>query len=107
MPGPRPVGPTQKPVIGSFWAGIPTDTAHVPAQNLLVPWPPTDPGFVTAIEAGYLAAVRRGADVHEDVLAAAIHGADPTNGGLRYRALDDTTRTELVARLRRFDPGRE
>lgn len=72
-----------------------------------MPWPPTDPSFVTAIEAGYLAEVRRGADVHEDALAAAIHHADPTNGGLRYRALDDATRTELVARLRRFDVSRQ
>ena len=71
-----------------------------------MPWPPTDPGFVTAVEAAYLAEVRRGTGVHEDALAGAIHRADPTNGGLRYRALDATVRAELAARLQRFDPGR-
>lgn len=73
-------------------------------------WPSTDPGFVSAIEARYLAEARRASvtppasDVHEAALASAIYQADPTNGGLRYKALDVTVRSELDERLRRFEP---
>ena len=75
-------------------------------------WRSTDPALVGAIERRYLAEVRRlrpvsmASDVHEAALATAIHRADPTNGGLRYRALDPAIRAELDDRLRRFSPAR-
>jgi hypothetical protein len=73
-------------------------------------WCSTDPAFVGAIEARYLAEARRlratsiARDVHEAALATAIYRADPTNGGLRYRALDAAVRAELNDRLLRFEP---
>ena len=70
-------------------------------------WESADPSFVTAIESRYLAASRAGSggerSTHRSRLAAAIYAADPTNGGLRYRALALETRRELEARLTRYD----
>ena len=71
-------------------------------------WDARDAAFVTAIERRYLAEVGRLAenglpalDAHNACLATAIHRADPTNGGLRFRGLDEHLREELESRLRR------
>ena len=71
-------------------------------------WPTTDPAFLSAIESRYLARAGEIADavageVDSATLAAAIHAADPTNGGLRDRALDARARAELERRLARFE----
>lgn len=78
-------------------------------QNRSVTWPATDPAFVSAIESRYLAraaetAIATAGEIDSATLAAAIHGADPTNGGLRYRSLDGRARAELERRLARFEP---
>jgi hypothetical protein len=67
----------------------------------------TDPGFASAIERAYLRELKKlrlGPDsdlggVHKDLLASAIYAADRTNGGLRFKRLDE--RSELEARLMR------
>lgn len=41
-------------------------------------------------------------DAHRASLATALHAADPTKGGLRYRALRPAIRAELEARLLGF-----
>ncbi len=68
----------------------------------------TDPSFVTAVERSYVNEARRRTNTgltplaaHRSAMAAAIYAADGTNGGLRYRALDATTRGELEERLLR------
>jgi hypothetical protein len=67
----------------------------------------TDPGFATAVERAYVRELKKlklGSDadlgaVHTDLLASAIYAADRTNGGLRFKRLNE--RTELEARLMR------
>jgi hypothetical protein len=68
-----------------------------------------DRSFVTAVERSYIDEARRRKHTglsplkaHRAALAAALYAADPTNGGLRYRALDGATRDELEARLLRL-----
>jgi hypothetical protein len=68
-----------------------------------------DRSFVTALERSYVDEARRRAgtgmaplDAHRATLSAAIHAADRTNGGLRYRALEPSTRSELEERLLRL-----
>lgn len=68
-----------------------------------------DRNFVTAVERSYCDEARRRRDTglnplqaHRAALSAAIYAADGTNGGLRYRALDATTKGELEARLLRL-----
>lgn len=74
-------------------------------------WQGVDPSFVTAIESRYLKLCERAstqpetrAESHLSLLASAIFEADPTHGGLRYRALAPEIREELEARLRRYQP---
>jgi hypothetical protein len=69
----------------------------------------TDPGFVTAVERSYLDEARRRKHTglsplkaHRAALAAALYAADRTNGGVRYRRLDPSTKDELEARLLRL-----
>lgn len=66
----------------------------------------TDPAFVTAIERAYLSVLREleptgesEPNLHREILDRAIYRADPTHGGLRYKALPDVE--ELEARLAR------
>jgi hypothetical protein len=67
----------------------------------------SDPGFATAVERAYLRELKKrtiAADadlgaVHKEVLASALHAADRTNGGLRFKRLSE--RAELEARLMR------
>lgn len=68
-----------------------------------------DRSFVTAVERSYIDEARRRTNTglsplkaHRAALAAAIYAADRTNGGLRYRALDASTRSELEERLLRL-----
>jgi hypothetical protein len=68
-----------------------------------------DRSFVTAVERAYVDEARRRTDTglsplaaHRAALSAAIYAADRTNGGLRYRALDAPTRSELEERLLRL-----
>jgi hypothetical protein len=72
-------------------------------------WPSEDPSFVSSVERHYLAEIGRDrelvtADAHRSRLAAAIYAADRTNGGLRFRHLDERIRTDLERRLRRARP---
>lgn len=77
-------------------------------QNRGVAWPTTDPAFMSAVESRYLARAAETAnagagELDSACLAAAIHRTDPTNGGLRYRALEGRARAELERRLARFE----
>jgi hypothetical protein len=66
-----------------------------------------DPSFASAVERAYLrelSTMRLEPDVdldaiHEELLARAIYAADRTNGGLRFKRLDEAA--GLRARLRR------
>jgi hypothetical protein len=66
-----------------------------------------DPAFASAVERAYLRGLSRieleaDADLdvtHDELLAEAIYAADRTNGGLRFKRLDEGD--ELTARLRR------
>lgn len=72
-----------------------------------------DPSFVSAVESRYLAHRARTnptedgrTEALDTLLASAIFEADPTNGGLRYRALKPEIRRELENRLVRYEPQR-
>ena len=74
-------------------------------------WPSEDRSFVSSVERHYLAELDRdrervSVDAHRRRLAAAIYAADRTNGGLRFRHLDERIRTELERRLVRARPSR-
>ena len=67
-----------------------------------------DRSFITAVERSYIDEARRRSNTgltplaaHRSALQAAIYAADRTNGGIRYRALDAVTRSELEERLLR------
>jgi uncharacterized NAD(P)/FAD-binding protein YdhS len=67
----------------------------------------SDPAFASAVEHAYLRELSRLAvepdsdlgAIHKEFLARAIYAADRTNGGLRFKKLDE--RSELEARLLR------
>jgi hypothetical protein len=72
----------------------------------------SDPAFASAVERAYLRELKRlnvgpdllGPDLdlgamHKDLLARALYAADRTNGGLRFKRLDE--RSELEARVMR------
>lgn len=76
-------------------------------------WQDVDQSLVSAVESRYLAHRARTSppkdgriEARETLLATAIHEADPTNGGLRYRALKQEIRRELEDRLLRYQPQR-
>ena len=102
---------------GHTWQEV-ANALHVTRQSAwerfkdVAPKESSDPAFATAVERAYLRAMKRrkvGPDmlgpeldlgaIHKDLLAGAIYAADRTNGGLRFKRLDE--RLELEARVMR------